>query len=436
MRQMKDYCQVGLDLTSQRLLIFAAALALAGFYYDGKFAAILTVLLIASELYDHWFFNRVVASRKTDHEAARRLLPWLYLSTLFSTSLIIAYSVGIAVIQGPTTHFMASFFLFAAALFSAMHSHYVMHVLVTRLLCFGGAFLFIPIRDIVITDAPITSELWAHLFTSIFVLTFVIDSSRGYLRVYRERVAQFDLLREEHEKSKIAYKAKSEFISTMSHELRTPLTSIRGSVDLARSGKLGELPEKVAEVLDVAHRNCIRLLKLVDEILDLQSVESGRMRYAHELLDVCQVVSDTITDTEVVASDHDVSVKSALPDHTIVVRGDKQRLQQVFSNVLSNAVKFSPANSEILVSMQVSDTRVRILFRDEGIGLSEDDHETVFDRFTQVDSSDTRKIGGTGLGMNISRQIMSAHGGRIHYKKNDGPGTTFIVELGRAILSA
>lgn len=249
MRQMKDYCQVGLDLTWQRFLIFAAALALAAFYYDAKFAGIVLVLVIASELYDYWLFHKVAGCKDTDDEAAKRLLPLLYLSTLFSTSLIIAYSVGIAFIQGPTSHFMASFFLFAAALFAAMHSHYVLQVLVMRLLCFGAAFLFIPIRDIITTGAPIQSELWAHLFTSIFVLTFIVDSSLGYLKIYRERVAQYGLLQEEHEKSKIAYKAKSEFISTMSHELRTPLTSLRGSVDLARSGKLGELPEKVSEVL-------------------------------------------------------------------------------------------------------------------------------------------------------------------------------------------
>ncbi|WP_209599145.1 HAMP domain-containing sensor histidine kinase [Ruegeria sp. HKCCSP351] len=435
MRQMIDYCQVGIDLTGQRLLIFAAALALAAYYYDDKFAGILLVLVIASELFDYWLFNKVTSQENTDHQAARRLLPWLYLSTLLSTSLIIAYSIGIAFIQGPTSHFMASFFLFAAALFAAMHSHYVLHVLVTRLLCFGVAFLFIPIRDIVITDAPIQSELWAHLFTSIFVLTFIVDSSLGYLRIYRQRSAQFDLLQEEHEKSKMAYKAKSEFISTMSHELRTPLTSIRGAVGLAQSGKLGELPEKVADVLDVANRNCIKLLKLVDEILDLQSVESGLMKYAHELLDIRQVVSDAVEDTKSFAVERAVSIKSTLPDQAIVVRGDKHRLQQVFENILSNAIKFSPAKSKVLISVEIEDTRVKVLFRDEGIGLSEQDHEKVFDRFTQVDSSDTRKIGGTGLGMNISRQIMSAHDGSISYKKNDGPGTTFLVELERAVNS-
>ncbi|WP_193747385.1 sensor histidine kinase [Ruegeria sp. ANG-S4] len=426
---MKDYCRVGLELTLQRLFIFASALALAAFYYDARFAAILLVFLLVSELYDYRFFNRVVASTETSHAAARRFLPYLYLSTFFSTSLIIAYSVGIAVIQGPTTHFMSSFFLFAAALFAAMNSYYVMHVLVTRLICFGAAFLFIPIRDIVITNAPLQSELWAQLFTSIFVLTFVIDSSRNYLKVYRAQTKQLDLLRIEHERSQVAYKAKSEFISTMSHELRTPLTSIRGSVDLARSGKLGKLPDQVAAVLDVAQRNCQRLLKLIDEILDLQSVESGRMAFTHATIDLVQALSETISDCEVYASEHEVSIRSSLPDQMVLVTGDKQRLQQVFANILSNAVKFSPAKSESLVSVQVTDAEVKVLFKDEGIGLSEDDREKVFDRFSQVDSSDTRRSGGTGLGMNISRQIMQAHGGSIGYRKNEGPGTTFIVTM-------
>lgn len=436
MRQMKDYAQAGLDLTWQRIFIFAAALALAGYYYDAKFAGIMLVFLVLSELYDFWFFNRVMACMDLSDAAARKLLPYLYLSTLFSTSLIITYSVGIAIIQGPTTHFMSSFFLFAAALFAAMNSHYVLHVLVTRLVCFCAAFLFIPIRDIVITGAPLHSEAWAQLFTSIFVLTFIIDSSLGYLRKYRDQVKQFDLLKAEHEKSKIAYKAKSEFIATMSHELRTPLASIRGSVDLARTGKLGELPNRVSEVLEVAHRNCMRLLKLIEEILDLQSIESGRMAYSHENLDLVALVAETLADNRLLASDAGIVLSSDLPDCEVIVRGDQQRLQQVFLNVLSNAIKFSPAKSEIRVSLQVSDTRAKVLFRDEGIGLSEEHEAKVFDRFTQVDSSDTRKTGGTGLGMNISRQIMNAHHGTITYTKNAGPGTTFAVELNLVTLRA
>lgn len=259
-QNMRDYCQVGIDLVWQRQITFAAALALAAYYYDVRLAGIVLVLITISELFDFWLFKRILNWTGNDRQTARRFLYLLYFSTLLSASVIVMYSIGLAVLQGPTTHFMSLFFLFAAALFAAMNNHQVLSVLVIRLSIYGFAFLFIPIRDIVIAGAPLGSELWAQFFTSVVVLFFIIDSSRNYLRFYRTQLAQMDMLRAEHEKTRIAYNAKSEFVSTMSHELRTPLTSIKGAVEMVNSGKLGALPEKVSTVLDVAQRNCARLL--------------------------------------------------------------------------------------------------------------------------------------------------------------------------------
>lgn len=429
---MRDYCRVGVDLVWQRQIIYVSALGLAAYYYDARFAGILALIVVMSEIYDFWTFKKVLSLDPQDHFAARAMLPFLYAGALINTCIIVSYSVGIAIIQGPTTHFMALFFLFSGALFAAMHSHQLLPVLVIRLLIFTAAFLFIPLRDIVLTGAPINSELWAQFFTSIFVLTFVLDSSRSYLKFYRARIAQMNLLREEHEKSRIAYKAKTEFVSTMSHELRTPLTSIKGSVDLASSGKLGPVPDKIGFVLEVAQRNCDRLLTLINEILDLQRVEAGKMKFSFETADLVQLVAATISENRPYAENLGVSIKAHLPKRSISVNVDTARLQQVFSNILSNAAKFSPPDSDVLVSVKDGDSSVRVLFRDHGIGLSEEDRETVFDHFSQIDSSDTRKIGGTGLGMNISMRIMEALGGTINYEKNSGPGTTFIVELPKA----
>lgn len=430
MQQLKDYCQVGLHLVWQRVIIFLAALALAAYYYDAKFTLILLLLLTLSELYDFWFFRKVLNSTDNSETGARKFLPHLYLSAVLSTSLIVAYSIGIAIIQGPaTTHFMSSFFLFAAALFAAMNSHYVLSVLVIRLLLYGAAFLFIPIRDIVIMGAPLQSELWAQFFTSVFVLTFIVDSSRSSYKIYRSQLSQMERLRVEHEKTKLSYKAKSEFVSTMSHELRTPLTSIKGAVDLAKSGRLGVAPKKMSVALDVAQRNSTRLLALVDEVLVLQKMEAGRMSYSFERTDLVQALKDTIIDSNIYASEAGVTIRFTLPDNPVEVVGDKQRLQQVFTNILSNAVKFSPDGGEVCISLDLVASSVLVLFKDEGIGLAEADADKVFGRFTQIDSSDTRKIGGTGLGMYISRQIMTAHDGSILYKKNAGSGTTFILSM-------
>ncbi len=428
-RQIKDYCQVGVDLVWQRQIIFAAALALAAFYYDARLAAGILVFVVVSELYDGWVFRNALKWDGKSRAAEKKFMRQIYFGTILSALVISFYAIGIAVLQGHTTHFMPLFFLFAAALFAAMNNHQIKSVLTIRLLIYGATFLFIPIRDIVLTDAPLKSELWAQFFTSLFVLFFIIDSSRHYLQLYRTQVAQMRQLRVEHENSQMAYRAKSEFVSTMSHELRTPLTSIKGSVDIVNSGVLGELPEQVSSTLSVAQRNCTRLLKLINEILDLQSVESGRVTFKSEKLDLTEVIAQSVSDNQPFASGLNVKVAFTPPQKEVWVNSDRARLQQVFANILSNAAKFSPAESIVDVRTEIGPEHVDVLFRDKGIGLSESDYDKVFDRFTQIDSSDTRQIGGTGLGMNISKRIMEALGGSISYRKNPDRGTTFIVRL-------
>ena len=428
-RPIKDYCQVGIDLVWQRQLIFAAALLLAAFYYDYRLAIGILVLTVISELYDYGVFRNVLNWDGQGEAEARKFLRQIYFGTVLSSMGISIYAISIAFLQGPTTHFMPLFFLFAAGLFAAMNNHQIKSVVVTRLLIYGVTFLFIPIRDIVLTKAPLQSELWAQFFTSIFVMFFVIDSSRHYLQLYRTQLAQMRQLREEHEKSEMAYKAKSEFVSTMSHELRTPLTSIKGAVDLLHSGVLGSLPEQGTKTLAVAQRNCDRLLRLINEILDLQSVESGKMTFKNEKLDLVEATAQSIADNQHFASRLNVDISFFEPATPIWVQADRNRLQQVFSNILSNAAKFSPTGSTVEVSLQVQDGQAEVLFRDEGVGLDEKDYDKVFDRFTQIDSTDTRQIGGTGLGMNVSKRIVEAIGGTIFYRRNPSKGTTFTVRL-------
>ena len=428
-RQIKDYCQVGVDLVWQRQIIFAAALALAAFYYDARLAVGILVCVVISEIYDGRVFRNALKWDGKSRAAEKKFMRQIHFGTVLSASIISFYAIGIAILQGHTTHFMPLFFLFAAALFAAMNNHQLKSVLTIRLLIYGATFLFIPIRDIVLTDAPLQSELWAQFFTSLFVLFFIIDSSRHYMQLYRTQVEQMRQLRIEHENSQMAYRAKTEFVSTMSHELRTPLTSIKGSVDLISSGVLGELPDQIKKTLSVAQRNCTRLLTLINEILDLQSVESGRVTFESERLDLTEAIAQSVADNEPLASGLKVEVAFTPPRKAVWINSDRTRLQQVFANILSNAAKFSPAGSVVDVSAEIGPDHVDVLFRDKGIGLSESDYDKVFDRFTQIDSSDTRQIGGTGLGMNISKRIMEALGGSIFYRKNPDCGTTFIVRL-------
>lgn len=429
-RQMRDYSKVGLDLFWQRQIIFAAALALAAFYYSTTLAGSLLGLIVVSESYDYIVFRQIMHWRGRDPAIVQKFLYKLYAGTALSSSIIASYAVGISQIQGPAMHFMPLFFLFAAALFAAMNNHHLMPVLVIRLLIYGAAFLFIPVRDIIVTGANIHSELWAQLFSSLFVVYFIIDSSRIYLKFYRTKLKQIDLLREEARKSRAAYEAKSEFLATMSHELRTPLTSIKGSVDMANSGRMGELPPKVGDILTIAQRNCARLITLIDGILDLQKVEAGRMKFKTETFDVVAAADEAINTNRPFARTLGVEItRDDMPVSQILVKADRFRLEQVFTNVLSNAAKFSPSGGKVIVRIETTAGQVRVLFADQGIGLSEHDRKRVFERFSQVDSSDTRKIGGTGLGMNISKQIITAFDGAIGYHKNADVGTTFYVEL-------
>ncbi|MBT8411153.1 MAG: HAMP domain-containing histidine kinase [Octadecabacter sp.] len=432
-RQMRDYCQVGIDLVMQRQVIFVAALGLAGYYYSVTFALGILLLISCSEAFDFWLFRHVLRRQAHDKHQARQSLLLLCVSTLLSASIIVTYAVGIAVLQGPTTHFMPLFFLFAAALFAAMNNHQLLPALFLRLTLYGSAFLFIPIRDVVLTGDPLGSELWAQLFTSVFVVFFIFDCSRIYLRLYRSQRQQLEALQLEHERSQQAFIAKSEFVSTMSHELRTPLTAIKGSVDLVGSGKLGELPAQATFAMEIARRNSDRLLSLINEILDLQTVENNSMKFDNSPVSLEEVVSEAIAENMPYAARLNIGVNVATTKEEVIVNADKKRLVQVFSNVLSNAEKFSPEGSTIEVSFEPDNETARVLFSDCGTGLSEDDYDKVFEPFTQIDSSDTRRIGGTGLGMNISRRIMDALGGTITYRRNPDIGTTFIVELPRIL---
>ncbi len=428
-KEMKDYCQVGMDLVWQRQLIFGAALVLAAFYYSIQLALICLALIAVSEIYDLILFRKILKWRGKEQNIINRFLIQLCLSTALSAGIISFYAVGISHLQGPTTHFMPLFFLFAAALFAAMNNHHLRLVLVIRLIVYGVTFIFIPARDIYETQANIHSELWAQMFTSLFVLYFIIDCSRIYLNFYRSNLSQMEIIKSENEKSKIALKAKSEFLSTMSHELRTPLTSIKGSIDMVNSGVLGDSSTQIKSVMNIAERNCSRLVKLINEILDLQKIESGSMKYNFETQDVCGIVLDTIRSNQPYADKYGVTLSTFIESSDLFARVDQSRLEQVFTNIISNASKFSPPGGCVKVRMKAIESNIRIEFEDEGIGLSENDRDKVFDRFSQIDSSDSRKMGGTGLGMNISKAIIDAHDGILDYESGQGSGTLFYVEL-------
>ncbi|WP_317405923.1 sensor histidine kinase [Sulfitobacter dubius] len=428
-QQMRDYSQVGVSLFWQRQMIFAAAICLSAFYYE-LWLSISTLILIAiSETFDYILFLRITRWRGRSPRLARLFMNRIYIGTVLSAGVISYFALGIALQQGATTHFLPLFFLFAAALFASMNNHHILPVLMMRLAIYGATFLFIPIWDIVSTGATIESELWTQLFTVVFVLYFIVDCSRIFMKMYRTNLRQLEELKAEHEKTKIAFKVKTEFVSTISHELRTPMTSIKGSLDMACAGVLGEMTPQMEKVLKIAQRNSARLTSIINEILDLQKFEAGKISFDIEPLEVQTIIEDAIELNQSFAASLGVTLRYAKPSDPAGIATDEKRLQQVMSNLLSNAAKFSPAGSTVKVTSVTENEKVRISVIDEGIGLSESEREKVFDEFSQIDSSDQRAVGGTGLGMNISKRIIEALGGEIDYFKNEGPGTTFYIDM-------
>ena len=222
---------------------------------------------------------------------------------------------------------------------------------------------------------------------------------------------------------------KSEFVSSVSHELRTPLTSIRGALGLI-VGTMGDtLDGKVRDLVEIAFNNSQRLINLVNDILDLEKIGSGRMEFRLEPTDLVALVRKAIAENKGLADEYGVAFKLTDSPSAAWVRADDDRIGQVMANLLSNAAKFSPKGGTVDVSVVRYDGTARISVTDRGPGIPEEFQPRIFERFSQADSSDARKVGGTGLGLSIVKAIVDYHRGEIGFETEVGSGTTFHVDL-------
>ena len=222
---------------------------------------------------------------------------------------------------------------------------------------------------------------------------------------------------------------KNEFVSTVSHELRTPLTSIKGSLGLLALGTFGPLTEEMTALLTLAQKNSDRLVNLVNDILDVDKLESGTLEFLFITLDLSKLVADAIETNKGFASELGVEfiLADVVPD--IMVSGDSSRLNQVIANLLSNAAKFSPEGQEVKISVSADGDTAKISVADHGPGIPVEFRDHIFKRFAQVDGSDIREKGGSGLGLNISKSIVESHDGKIDYTSEIGVGSTFYFTL-------
>jgi signal transduction histidine kinase len=222
---------------------------------------------------------------------------------------------------------------------------------------------------------------------------------------------------------------KNEFISVVSHELRTPLTSIRGSIDLLVGTMAKDLPTRANRLLNIAQQNSERLILLINDMLDMDKIASGQMRFDITEEALSPLIRQAVETNQPYANKFGVTFV-ALPIHAATkVNVDTERLLQVLANLLSNAAKFSNQGDKIEITAMACDKIVRIKVTDHGPGTPEEFRIHVFDKFSQADSSGTRVKGGTGLGLHISKQIIEHMGGRIGFDAETGIGSTFWIEL-------
>ncbi len=226
---------------------------------------------------------------------------------------------------------------------------------------------------------------------------------------------------------------KDEFVSTVSHELRTPITSIQGSLGLIANGVLGALPPAAKPLVDIAYKNCQRLVLLINDILDSEKIAAGKMQFDFKKQPLRPLVEHAVESNRAYAAQFGVTYELAAGAEGAQAEVDADRLIQVLTNLLSNAAKFSPRGGVVTISIARREgMKLRISVADRGPGIPEEFRSRIFQKFSQADSSDTRLKGGTGLGLNISRAIAEKHNGTLFFETETGKGSTFCVELPEA----
>lgn len=229
------------------------------------------------------------------------------------------------------------------------------------------------------------------------------------------------------EKQRELEKMRTEFISNVSHELRTPLQSIKGFTKLMLEGKVPD-QDTQAEFLEIMYNQSVHIQMLVESLLNLSRIESGHFSIRKKTVHLGNIIRAAVKSVSSLTAQKDMTILEEVPSEFEVIEGDEERLIQVMVNLLSNAIKFSPEGSSITVKLEnKGDFIVHVV--DRGVGIPAEELSRLFQRFYQVDRSAARDLGGTGLGLYISKQIVEAHGGRIWVESRVGEGSKFSFSL-------
>ncbi|MBR1461210.1 hybrid sensor histidine kinase/response regulator [bacterium] len=243
-------------------------------------------------------------------------------------------------------------------------------------------------------------------------------------------------------------RVKSDFISIVSHELRTPLTPIKNALSILSSGRCGNLGENASKFIDMAKRNVSNLTNIINDILDINKIEAGKMVFNYKNMNIHSVIENVKNNFDCVAKEHSIDFRSEEQENLPDIYADSQRLEQVLTNLVSNAIKFTPQGKQIIIKSELknaddiaiedsfkneinnlSGDYILLSVKDEGIGIKHDNILKAFDMFTQIENSLTRKVGGTGLGLPIAKQLIKAHKGAIWCESEENKGSNFYVAL-------
>ena len=250
----------------------------------------------------------------------------------------------------------------------------------------------------------------------------VLSEIRALGSLLREEEGEIRHLRQ-------ASESKTEFVSMVSHELRSPLTAILGFAKLLLRDQAGALSPVQREFLETIDRNANRLLHLVNDLLDISRIEAGRLQLRIQPFDLATVVESVVQALNTAAETRRITLRTEVPQGLNSLLGDEERIAQVLSNLVSNAIKYGPENAPVEIHVQRGDGEVTLQVADRGAGISPQDQERLFRKFSRLDNEVTRQTKGTGLGLAIARHLVEMHGGRIWVENRAGGGTLFCFSL-------
>jgi len=266
-----------------------------------------------------------------------------------------------------------------------------------------------------------------------------LENARLFEKTWR---AQHDLEKKVEERTrelthvleevKIISKRKTDFISSVSHELRTPLTSIKGYASILLTGKLGDMPSEIKERLDKINRHSDELAHLVNDLLDIARIESGRMIMKKEALNLKGIVEEVLDLLSVQLKERQVESSFNIPEEANAILADRSQIERVFINIVGNALKFTPAQGKISIMAHKLDGAVQLDISDTGCGIPEEAQEKIFEEFYRVDNAINQEVKGTGLGLALVKHIIEAHNGKIWVKSKVGSGSTFSFTIPQA----